>query len=184
MSTNVRTHTDATIRSTNGQPRNRREHIRVPSVNGYAAFFDVSVFSSNADDDDDEEEKEKEEKRDDDEKCGERCYSSFSLFFSRGLSFLFLFLFFSTFPCLTVCALSYVLGIHLFLSCSGTRWMNEVGRELLRLIPQMCSFSTILATNDIRLFLFLNVCEVEKFEGNIMQLPCVFSLEKLRKYMR
>lgn len=108
----------------------------------------------------------------------------FLFFFSRGLSFLFLFLFSSTFPCLTVCALSYVLGIHLFLSCSGTRWMNEVGRELLRLIPQMCSFSTILATNDTRLFLFLNVCEVEKFEGNIMQLPCVFSLEKLRKYMR
>lgn len=39
----VRTHTIATTRSTSEQPRNRREHIWVPSVNGYVAFFDVSV---------------------------------------------------------------------------------------------------------------------------------------------
>lgn len=43
-------------------------YMSVPSVNGYAAFFDVSVFYSNDDGDDDEEDKE--EKRDDDEKRG------------------------------------------------------------------------------------------------------------------
>lgn len=57
-----------------------------PSVNGYVAFFDVSVFPSNNDDNDgDDEGEEKEEKHDDDEErlAAFRLY----LFFSQSLPF-------------------------------------------------------------------------------------------------
>lgn len=77
----------------------------MPSVNGYVAFFDVSVSPSNNDENDDDEGEEKEEKHDDDE---------------EGLAAFRLYLFFYPpfFPPLLFLSI-LSLAIYLFLSCSG-----------------------------------------------------------------
>lgn len=113
----------------------------MPSVNGYVAFFDVSVSPSSNDDNDDEndddEGEEKEEKHDDDE---ERlaAFRLYLFFLPRDPPLLQ--------PLSFLSVLS--LAIHLFLSCS----MNEVGRGLLRLIlGSVYSFTTTFATNGGRL---------------------------------
>lgn len=92
----------------------------MPSVNGYVAFFDVSVSLSNNDDDDDdhddgeEEEEKEEEEYDDDDERGERCSSSFS---SSSLFFFTVSLLLDTFTvCHSMCALlSYSLIFFLVL---------------------------------------------------------------------
>jgi len=141
-------------------------YMSVPSVNGYVAFFDVSVSPSNSnedddvddvdddvdddndDDDDDDEGEEKEEKYDNDEErlAAFRLY----LFFSQSLP-----------PSLTLssvslCALLSYSFISFLLRCS----INEVGRGLLRLIPRSMYSSTTqlsLQTMAVRLSLFSNV---------------------------
>lgn len=89
----------------------------MPSVNGYVAFFDVSVSPSNSDEDDDDdnddedgddEGEEKEEKYDEERLAAFRLYLSF---FSQSLPF------FDLLPFLSV----LFLAIHLFISCSGAR---------------------------------------------------------------
>lgn len=77
-------------------------------MNGYVAFFDVSVFPSNSDEDDDNDEDDDDEGKEKEEKHNEE----------RLAAFVFIF-FFLTVPPHLFSVLS--LAIHLFLSCSGIR---------------------------------------------------------------
>lgn len=79
---------------------NKREHIRVPSVNGYVAFFDVSVSPPNGNEGDDDGEVEEEHHDDDDDDNHDDEQRREMLALSRLSFFLFLFyyLFFPTFP--------------------------------------------------------------------------------------
>lgn len=122
----------------------------MPSVNGYVAFFDVSVCPSNSDnddEDDDDEGEEKEEKHDDDE---ERLALRLYLFFSRSPSP-------SLQPSLvSLCTFLSYSFISFLLPCS----MNEVGRGLLRfMLRSMYSFTTTFATNG--------GCSVTSFSGRL-----------------
>lgn len=121
----------------------------MPSVNGYVAFFDVSVSPSNSDEDDeddDDEGEEKEEKRDEDEErlVAFRLYH----FFSRTVP-----------PLLrpsptSLCTLFSYSFISFLLRCS----MNEVSRGYI-LYPGACILSPRLSlqTATARLSLFPDV---------------------------